>query len=173
MDLEKDTLGLSLAGNKVLSYDMKNLGSQRIHTTKLNWQVRSIACLHDNDSIVLGGIEGKIEIISVESPIKKLIFKCHRTTSDIFSVNCLSGHPSNRDVIASGGSDGELLFYDRMSKSKIFSSSFRYPITCGTFNGNGSLYGFGTGYDWSRGYEVSEDKVGIKVIHVSSTNLKM
>lgn len=171
MDLNRDMLGVSLAGNKVSTYDLRNNCSEKSLSTKLFWQIRSICCGNDNDTVIVGGIEGKAEVMTLSPSTKRMIFRCHRTKEELYAVNVVSMHPTKSNVIASGGSDGVLSFFDRESKMKIFNENFESPVTCGRFNAAGNLFAVGIGYDWSRGYDPAGYKTGLKILNVDSLKI--
>eukprot|EP00866_Antonospora_locustae_P002300 jgi/Antlo1/2300/2 len=171
MDLNRDMLSVSLAGNKVSVYDLRNNCQEKTLTTKLFWQVRSICSGNDNETVIVGGIEGKAEVLTVSPSTKRMMFRCHRTKDDLYSVNMVSMHPSKSNIIASGGSDGFLSFFDRDSRLRIVHEDLGSPVTCGTFNENGSLFAFGIGYDWHKGYTLENYKVDIKILRTDSLKI--
>ncbi|KAF7683966.1 Nucleoporin GLE2 [Astathelohania contejeani] len=164
MDLQKDFMVFTMPGNKIQTYNMKNLGSPGTATTKLTWQIRSLSVMYDNESFIVGGIEGRAEVINPSQPANKFIFKCHRTPSDLYSVNTVSPNPANSNIIATGGSDGKISFYDRGQRIKVLHESAGGMVSCGRFSPDGQSYVFGTGYDWSRGYESNNENVNVKIL---------
>ncbi|KAM0684896.1 RNA export factor gle2 [Conglomerata obtusa] len=71
------------------------------------------------------------------------------------------------------GSDGSVILYDKSVRQKLFGESFKVPVCCGAFSGDGSIFAAGLGYDWSRGYEVTGDKPAIKVVQMNTTGAKI
>lgn len=173
MDLEKEMLALSLSGNEVITYNLNDMNQKKTHVSKLNWMVRSIACAQDNETFTLGGIEGKSEIFNVNSPVKKMIFRCHRVDNKVYAVNSVSFFPSNHNVLATAGGDGSIVFFDAQARMKLFTKTENDPITCGKFSVNGSYYVYATGNDWSTGYVTTYTPTQLKVIQVNTTGVKI
>lgn len=171
MDLKKDMLALSTAGNRVSVYNLKDNCSEKKMTTKLFWQIRSICCGNDNDTVIVGGIEGKAEILTISPSAKRMVFRCHRTKDDLYAVNTISMHPGKPNVVVSGGSDGVLSFFDRDSRLRLFNENLGSPVTCSAFNPSGTLFACGIGYDWSRGYDPGAYNVDVKIAKVSSLKI--
>ncbi|KAM0673214.1 hypothetical protein GVAV_003379 [Gurleya vavrai] len=170
MDFKSGTLALLLAGNKLITYDTSNM-QEKQHTTKLSW---SLKCLSQvDDGIVVGGIEGRGEYLSTSVSTKRYSFRCHRTTNEMFSINHIATYPKNDSCFMTCGSDGSIIMYDKSVRQKLFSESFKTPVCCGEFSPDGSVFVLGVGYDWSRGYENSGDKPGVKIIQMNSTNIKV
>lgn len=173
MDLEKEMLAVSLSGNEVATYNLNDISQKKTHVSKLNWMVRSIACAQDSETFALGGIEGKAEIFNINSPVKKMIFRCHRVDNKVFAVNSVSFLPSNQNVLATAGGDGTIVFFDAQARMKIFSQNENEPVTCGKFSTNGAYYVYATGNDWSTGYVTTYKPTQLRVIQVSTTGVKL
>lgn len=173
MELEKEMLAMSLSGNEVITYNLNDINQRKNHVSKLNWMIRSIACAQDNETFALGGIEGKAEIFNINSPVKKMIFRCHRVDNKVYSVNSVSFLPGNHNVLATAGGDGTIVFFDSQSRMKIFTQNENEPITCGRFNPSGSHYIYATGNDWSTGYVTTYKPTQLKTIQVSTTGVKL
>ncbi|KAM0678452.1 hypothetical protein BDAP_000851 [Binucleata daphniae] len=170
LDYKNNTLCVVTAKNNIITYDVANNLLEKQHTTKLNYTLKSV-CLVD-DGFVVGGIEGKGEFISTTVSTKRYTFRCHRTTSELFAVNDIAAHPKNDSCFMTCGSDGAIIMYDKSIRQKMMSESFKVPVTCGKFSPDGSVFVAGVGYDWSRGYEQTSDKPGVKVLLMSSTGIK-
>ncbi|KAH9411175.1 hypothetical protein HK407_07g11660 [Ordospora pajunii] len=173
MDLEKELLAMSLSGNEVATYNLNDINQKKSHASKLNWMIRSIACAQDNETFALGGIEGKAEIFNINSPVKKMIFRCHRVDTKVYAVNSVSFLPTNQNILATAGGDGTIVFFDSQARMKIFTQNESHPITCGRFNATGSYYVYATGNDWSTGYATTYRPTQLKVIQVSTTGVKI
>lgn len=173
MDLEKELLAVSLSGNTVITYNLNDINQKKTHSSKLNWMIRSVACAQDNETFSLGGIEGKAEIFNINSPVKKMIFRCHRVDNKVYAVNSVSFLPTNHNVLATAGGDGTIVFFDAQSRMKMFTQTENEPITCGRFNATGTHYVYATGNDWSTGYVTSYKPTQLRVIQVSTTGVKM
>lgn len=140
------------------------------HATKLSWQIRSL-CLLD-DGMAVGGIEGRVELFHNTLKQKCFYFRCHRTSSDMHSVNAISGYTKNNDYIITGGSDNNLAAYDRNLRQKVFVEDMKGQVTCFAINKEGSHVVVGTGYDWSRGYEENQQKSQVRIMKLDSSVLK-
>jgi mRNA export factor len=77
---------------------------------------------------------------------------------DIYAVNSLAFHPQF-GTFATAGSDGTYNFWDKDSKQRLkaqakcsYNGTNAAPIPCGTFNRDGTIYGYAVSYDWSKGY---------------------
>ncbi|AFN83245.1 WD40 domain-containing protein [Encephalitozoon romaleae SJ-2008] len=173
MDLEKELLAISLSGNEVVTYNLNDINQKKTHASKLNWMIRSIACAQDNETFALGGIEGKAEIFNINSPVKKMIFRCHRVDNKVYAVNSVSFLPTNHNILVTAGGDGTIVFFDAQARMKIFTQTESQPITCGRFNTNGNYYVYATGNDWSTGYVTTYRPTQLKAIQVSTTGVKI
>ena len=81
---------------------------------------------------------------------KNFAFRCHRTDSEIFSVNSISFHPIY-GTFCTAGSDGEIHFWDKDSKTKLKTlNNLGGSITSTTFSPKGDLMAYSIGYDWSK-----------------------
>ncbi|KAM0680686.1 hypothetical protein GINT2_000955 [Glugoides intestinalis] len=168
MDLKGSFLLVALSDRSVITYDMENINQPTAFQTKFTYSIRSVAGHKDLDSIVVGGIEAKIEIFSRMYPLKKVVFKCHRSEGKLYSVNVLRFSPNNSGVMLSGGSDGALIWVDKADRAKICYNEFDAPITAGEFSFDGKYFIFATGDDWSKGYTGAYIKPSLKMIVVST-----
>ncbi|KAI0472774.1 Poly(A)+ RNA export protein [Xylariaceae sp. FL0804] len=125
----------------------------------LKWQTRVVSCFTDATGFAIGSIEGRCAIQYVEDKDagSNFSFKCHRdapqgNTTQVYSVNDISFHPQH-GTFSTAGSDGTFHFWDKDAKHRLKG----YPtvggsITATTFNGQGSIFAYAVGYDWSKGY---------------------
>lgn len=165
MDVGKDSLVVATATNKIISYDLLNNCQEKQITTKLYWQIRTIHAKEDGDTVLIGGVEGKLEILS-KFTSKSNVVKLHRIKDDIYPINFCSTIPS-KNIIATGGGDSKIILFDKNTHNKIFDKTFSSPVTCGSFNRNGTYFAYGIGYDWSKGYEVNNLPNGVGLINCS------
>lgn len=111
----------------------------------------------------LGSIEGRVAIqyVNPTNPKDNFTFKCHRSNGtsntggpqDIFPVNCIAFHPTH-GTLATVGSDGRFSFWDKDARTKLKTSEqLDLPITSCTFNAQGNIFAYASGYDWSKGHE--------------------
>ncbi|KAG8086883.1 hypothetical protein GUJ93_ZPchr0010g11075 [Zizania palustris] len=121
----------------------------------LKYQTRCLAAFPDQQGFLVGSIEGRVGVHHIDDSqqSKNFTFKCHREGNDIFSVNSLNFHPVHH-TFATAGSDGAFNFWDKDSKQRLKAfSRCPLPITCSTFNSDGSIFAYAVCYDWSRGAE--------------------
>jgi mRNA export factor len=173
MDLESNMLALSLSDNNIITYNLTDINQKKTHVSKLNWMVRSIACASDNETFALGGIEGKCEVFNINSPVKRMVFRCHRIDSKVYSVNAVSFFPNNTNILATAGGDGSILFFDSQSRLKVYTHKENDAITSAGFTPSGTFYVYATGHDWATGYSSVYKPVNLRVIQVSTTGVKM
>lgn len=163
MDVGKDSLVVATANNKVISYDLLNNCQEKPITTKLAWQIRTIHAKEDGDTILIGGVEGKLEILS-KFTSRSNVVKLHRVKDNIYPIN-LSDTIPGKNIVVTGGGDNRLIFFDKDTHSKVFDKTYTSPVTCGAFNKTGNFFAFGIGYDWSKGYEVNSLINGVGLIN--------
>ena len=66
-------------------------------------------------------------------------------------MNSLVFHPNG--TFATGGSDGEVNFWDRINRSRLAHLPLLpLPITAMDFSSDASVLAYCTSYDWSQGY---------------------
>ncbi|KAJ3003101.1 hypothetical protein HKX48_001951 [Thoreauomyces humboldtii] len=126
----------------------------------LKFQTKSLACIRTTDpsqmGFCLGTIEGRIQIQYIDdtkTPPRSFSFKCHRQEKDVYAVNQITFHPTY-GTFASCGSDGVINFWDGSSKQRLKSfANVGGPVTASAFNGDGSIFAYAIGYDWSKGHE--------------------
>jgi mRNA export factor len=78
-------------------------------------------------------------------------FKCHRDDNkkEVYSVNDISFHPNG--TFSTVGADGGYNFWDKDAKCRLKN----FPVTgqsisCSSFNRTGSIFAYGSSYDWSK-----------------------
>ncbi|EPR79577.1 Poly(A)+ RNA export protein [Spraguea lophii 42_110] len=168
MDLKKELLVASIAGNRLYSFDLKNNCQQSTQTTRLTYQIRALDVGYDNDSFAVGSIDGRCEIISCTSPGRNFSFRGHRSGIDVYSINCINISPASTSKIATGGADSYVVVHDRSTRSKIINENMKEPPTAGIFNQDGSKYVFATGNDWSKGYVMGNIATTLRMVEVRS-----
>ena len=146
-------LSVALSNRTVCVYDMKNLSIPKNVNTKFNYSIRSVDFSPDMDTLVVSSVDARIEIISKSTEAKRFMVRAHRNTSNCcYSVNIVKFCPLNADIIVSGGSDGNLVWFDKANRLKLTTNSFDAPITAGQFSSDGRSFVFATGDDWSKGF---------------------
>jgi len=144
------------ADRMIVIYDLRkpNVEFKRF-PSPLKYQSRVIACLPDKSGFALGSIEGRVAIHHVEDKdsSKNFSFKCHREGNEIYAVNSISFHPVY-GTFATTGSDGTFNFWDKDSRQRLKPfNKCGLPISSGSFNFDGSVFGYAVSYDWSKGHE--------------------
>lgn len=165
MDVRHPLLVLGLADRKMQVYDLRNPKAVfKEFMSALKMQTRCVAAFPDKSGFAYGSIEGRVAIGHVEkkNEERNFAFKCHRVTNssnrgmgaqtEVYAVNNISFHPYG--TFATAGSDGNFIFWDKDEKHrlKLFKRN-NNPITAASFNPQGTLYAYATGYDWSKGHE--------------------
>lgn len=168
MDLKDGLLVVALSDRSVITYDMANINQPTVIPTRLAYSIRSVACHKDFDSFAVGGIEAKVESFSRAYPTKKVIFRCHRVDSKLYSVNVIRFYPNDPGLMITGGADGTLVWFDRNNRSKLCSNEFGAPVTAGEFSPDGKYFIFAVGDDWSKGYTGVYVKPSLKMIVVNT-----
>ncbi|KUJ24380.1 WD40 repeat-like protein [Mollisia scopiformis] len=150
----------------------------------LKCQTRTICCYTDATGFAMGSIEGRgaFQWVSDQDfTARSYTFKCHRnpsttvqSTTDVYSVNCISTHPK-WGTFSTAGSDGTYQFWDRDRKCRLK----EYPkvggqISATGFSFDGSKLAYAVGYDWSQGFMGNRPETPnwIGIHHVLEEDLK-
>jgi len=168
MDVLFPLMVVGTAERHLLIYDLrKPTNCFRQFASPLKFQSRCVANFPDRSGFAVGSIEGRVGISHVEQKDlkKNFAFKCHRQNNDVYAVNSISFH-QRYGTFATCGSDGTYVFWDKDSKQrlKLFNRNAQ-PITCSAFNRDGTIFGYATGYDWSKGAE-NWDKTKLPQIYL-------
>jgi len=157
MDVRGVLMVVGTAERHVCIYDLRNMNKAfRSFQSPLKFQSRCIASFPDRTGFALGSIEGRVAISHVEDKDlkKNFAFKCHRhgqNSTEVYAVNGISFH-EKFGTFATYGSDGGYVFWDKDSKQRLkLFQRMPMPITAGSFNRDGTIFGYATGYDWSKG----------------------
>ncbi|XP_042068272.1 protein RAE1-like isoform X1 [Salvia splendens] len=121
----------------------------------LQHQTRCLAAFPDKQGFLVGSIGGRVGVHHFDKPQtdKTFTFKCHRQGSVVYSVNSLNFHPTHH-TFATTGSDGSFSFWDKDNKTRLKEMArCNQPVTCSSFNHDGSIFGYSVCYDWSKGAE--------------------
>ncbi|KAF9292618.1 hypothetical protein BGZ68_000022 [Mortierella alpina] len=183
MDTHNSLLVAAMADRQISMYDMSNPTVPfRTMESPLKMQTRVVSCFTTGGGFAVGSIEGRVAIqyTDVKDTQGNFSFKCHRDgapaarDSSVYAVNAISFHPIF-GTFATAGSDGGFTFWDKDSKQKlkVFNKQ-PGPISCASFNRNGSIYAYAVSYDWSKGYTgASTDfKNNIMLCPVLETDIK-
>ncbi|KAL6615652.1 hypothetical protein ACP70R_037922 [Stipagrostis hirtigluma subsp. patula] len=145
MSLSFPLMVVGTADRNVVVFNLHNPQTEfkRI-LSPLKHQTRCLAAFPDQQGFLVGSIEGRVGVHHVDDSqqSKNFTFKCHRDGNDIYSVNSLNFHPVHH-TFATAGSDGSFNFWDKDSKQRLKAfSKCPAPITCSTFNQDGSIYAY-------------------------------
>ncbi|RJE27112.1 WD40 [Aspergillus sclerotialis] len=127
----------------------------------LKKQTRTVCWIPDGSGFGVGSIEGRCGISYVDESKKNLnfTFRCHRNSKEndpksqlIYAVNAISFHPRYY-TFSTAGSDGTFCFWDKDAHQRLKAfPAVGGSITSTAFNGDGSIFAYAVGYDWSKGY---------------------
>lgn len=144
------------ADRNLIVFDLRAPQSERKRiVSPLKYQTRCVAAFPDREGFLVGSIEGRVGVHHLDESManKNFTFKCHRDGSEIYSVNSLNFHPVHH-TFATAGSDGAFNFWDKDSKQRLKAMlRCSQPISCSTFNQDGSIFAYSVCYDWSKGAE--------------------
>ncbi|KAK3938514.1 WD40-repeat-containing domain protein [Diplogelasinospora grovesii] len=177
MDTASGMLVAATADNQIHLVNLQQ-NPRAIHQTMpslLSRQTRSVSIAHDASRWGYGSIEGRAAVQAVNdrdrAPLN-MTWKCHRETPatvaantttttttrkgepfKVWTVNSVNFHPTDREVMATAGSDGTFAFWGMTSKCRLK----QFPnvggsITAAAWNKDGTAYAYAIGYDWSKGY---------------------
>ncbi|TVU02536.1 hypothetical protein EJB05_51960 [Eragrostis curvula] len=158
------------ADRNMIVYNLQNPQAEfkRI-VSPLKLQTRCLAAFPDQQGFLVGSIEGRVGVHHIDDSqqSKNFTFKCHREGNDIYSVY---------GTFATAGSDGGFNFWDKDSKQRLKAfSKCPAPISCSTFNQDGSIFAYAVCYDWSKGAEKhnpSTAKTNIFIHSVQEADVK-
>jgi mRNA export factor len=87
-------------------------------------------------------------------------WKCHRETQDrsnitkVYGINAVAYHTRLENRMATGGSDGTFNFWDVKGHLRLKSfPNVGGAVTACAFDRSGSMFAYGIGYDWSKGFQ--------------------
>ncbi|KAK1347457.1 hypothetical protein CWI38_0002p0120 [Hamiltosporidium tvaerminnensis] len=170
-DCTNEMLFCCTPNNQLTSYELNNINTPKQHKSRLNWQIRSLKCNSDNDIVILGGIEGRIEVKSLNTPSKGYLFKICKTTTEVTSINCISMLPSNNDLISIGESDGTFTLINTNARTRSDILNFKSPVVVCKFSDDSKYLGIASGYDWSKGYEPTVLPNEIRIVNIDNTRI--
>ncbi|CAH8330242.1 unnamed protein product [Eruca vesicaria subsp. sativa] len=156
LSVKHPLLVVGTADRNLIVFNLQNPQTEfkRI-VSPLKYQTRCVTAFPDQQGFLVGSIEGRVGVHHLDDSQqnKNFTFKCHRDGNEIYSVNALNFHPVH-GTFATAGSDGAFNFWDKDSKQRLKAMSrCSQPITCSSYNHDGSLYAYASCYDWNKGAE--------------------
>ncbi|KRH93054.1 mRNA export protein (contains WD40 repeats) [Pseudoloma neurophilia] len=170
MDIQGDHVVAALANNQLAYYNIKDLNTKQILKTKFKYQLRSLRCA--TDKVFVGGIEGAIEAITF-ADTSDTLYKQHRNGNMVYTVNTIDINPINSSLIASGGSDGTFIIYNKPSRYKVHSNKENSPVTSCKFTKDGGKIIYAIGEDWSKGYPSSKVETKINMMDLKQARISV
>eukprot|EP00918_Siedleckia_nematoides_P094885 GHVU01208351.1.p1 GENE.GHVU01208351.1~~GHVU01208351.1.p1 ORF type:complete len:257 (+),score=20.90 GHVU01208351.1:693-1463(+) len=142
--------------------------------TTLTRQLRSLCIFRDLKGLVVGGIEGRCNIIHFTEQRATFHFKCHRMDENgvkkVYPVNSIDFHLGH--VFSTGGADGSIALWDKNERVKTFAFvNMKQPIVDVSFNQTGKLVAYAMGYDWHKGYQHGQQCVNKVMVHGVQENM--
>ncbi|KAJ1901278.1 RNA export factor gle2 [Kickxella alabastrina] len=181
MDCNNPMLVVATAERKIVIFDMNNPTTPfETAESPLKWQTRTVSCFPNKEGYAVGSIEGRVGIqyVDIKDKDKCFSFKCHRENkgleSLVHSINTICHHPGF-GTFATASNDASFAIWDKDARRKISShTKLGGPIVSAAFNGDGSLFAYALGYDWSKGYKgnTSDIKNTIMLHAVSEQDVK-
>nr|AAL90019.1 AT07829p [Drosophila melanogaster] len=155
---DRSILAYTLRGGPVEQGRMKSPGES-------NTQVRSVA-LHQNRDLtswLIAKTNGMVFDQSMAHRTVSFPIRCHRRENsgilDVYAVNEVKVNMVTQHI-ATVGSDGVFCFWDSQMRSKLLESKVHpQPITKCAISGDGKLFAYALGYDWSKGHEYSDSSI--------------
>ncbi|KAK0630715.1 WD40-repeat-containing domain protein [Bombardia bombarda] len=182
MDAGGTRLVVALANNKVHLVDLSSNPVAFADTVQspLTHQTRSVSVTTDGARWAIGSIEGRAGLqAAADTTVTNFTWRCHReahtstsrnSVAKVWAVNDVSFLPTDKDVLATAGSDGTFSFWDIKAKTKLKSfPDVGGSITAAAFSYDGSAYAYAVGYDWSKGYSHNSPTVPTKIVVHSVT----
>eukprot|EP00537_Pseudo-nitzschia_pungens_P006642 CAMPEP_0172367118 /NCGR_PEP_ID=MMETSP1060-20121228/19327_1 /TAXON_ID=37318 /ORGANISM="Pseudo-nitzschia pungens, Strain cf. cingulata" /LENGTH=355 /DNA_ID=CAMNT_0013091243 /DNA_START=256 /DNA_END=1323 /DNA_ORIENTATION=- len=154
LDVRGNLMVVATADRKLVVYDVS--GQPREHSrveSPLKYQTRCVSCFPDQTGFAVGSLEGRVGIRYVQKVGNKdhFAFKCHRSGSDVYSVNCIA-FQNTYGTFATVGADGVVTFWDKDNKQRLKAfNAIQQTIPCAAFNAQGNLFAYASSYDWSKG----------------------
>ncbi|KAA8648322.1 uncharacterized protein ATNIH1004_004207 [Aspergillus tanneri] len=184
MDIRGSQLLVATAGRHIGLVDLNRPTTfAEALQSPLKHQTRTVCWIPDGSGYGVGSIEGRCGISYIdESKSLNFTFRCHRNPKDndpksqsVYAVNAVSFHPRYH-TFSTSGSDGTFCFWDKDAHHRLKA----FPIVGGSitstaFNMDGSIFAYGVGYDWSRGYAYNTrdhpNKIGLHPVSDTESNL--
>eukprot|EP00754_Rhynchopus_humris_P005442 Rhum_TRINITY_DN12716_c0_g1::Rhum_TRINITY_DN12716_c0_g1_i2::g.53964::m.53964/K14298/RAE1, GLE2; mRNA export factor len=163
LDVVDNVLTIATA-RQIIVYDLGQMREmKRSPPHAIKEQLRCIANIPNKTGYVTASIESRACVMYFQQRTgqEDFSFRCHKEAGvagqpdNLFSVNAVSFHPTG--TFATAGSNGVVSIWnaqDRKKISNIISSKDpqgRNTISAGKFDSYGSMYGYASSYDWTKG----------------------
>eukprot|EP00606_Chrysophyceae_sp_TOSAG23-5_P001561 GSChrysophyteH2.ASY1.ANO1.603.1 assembled CDS len=142
--------------------DISQQQSKFEYKSPLNYQTRCVSIFADQQGFAVGSIEGRVAIEYFSECANKpqnsqsFVFKCHRDGNDIYGVNAIDFHTTNKFLTA--GSDGTIVWWDKDKRNRLaIRDRFKKeaPIVAAKFSPNGQSMFYAASYDWGKGADAA------------------
>lgn len=143
--------------------------------TSLKMPTESVAAMPEGTGLSQATAEGRCDVHHLNPVTPDLTFKCHRKINsasgkpdEVFNVGSVNFHPTFGTLLTAGA-DGTLSMWDPAKRARlsVIKTDKSEAITATSFNAQGTLLAYATGYDWSKGFQYNTaDHVPTVKIHV-------
>ncbi|EEA06472.1 uncharacterized protein CMU_009640 [Cryptosporidium muris RN66] len=126
---------LNILNIKKLSSNLANKSAILTIPNYMKYQMRQVKASKYNEYFATSSIEGRVQINTLNNVISQepnseysYTFKCHRfkdmnTMNEIiYPINSLCYHTKYTDILATGGSDGNVFIWDTIAKKRLWKS---------------------------------------------------
>lgn len=148
-DFKSNLLAVACLDKFLYTFDFIRNFQRKKYSTRFEYPIMCIQFFKPFE-VVIGGVEGRIEIIKLVDPLipsdsyysyktdvsnidKNYSFKSHRSFQEAHAISYLQ---SSNDLLITGGSDGKIILQNIKEKSKLASCSFPYSITSMKWDGD-------------------------------------
>ncbi|KAL1837629.1 hypothetical protein VTJ49DRAFT_3568 [Mycothermus thermophilus] len=181
MDASTKFLAAATANNELQFIDLRQRDNFKVWKnvkSPLDHQITSLSLTKDGSHWAAGCIGGRAAVQAVDDRITNftnLTFKCHRdpdnttnkhnTHFDVYAVNAVAFCPTNRELLATAGSDGTYTIWNvRMHRRMRAYPKVEAPVTAVSFRHDGKALAYAVGYDWAKGYMGNKPGAVCKVV---------
>jgi mRNA export factor len=198
MDIKDKMAVIGTADRNIRVYGDISLGQQQgnviEYVSPMSYQTRCVSIFADKQGYAIGSIEGRVAIEYIDelpaktnpqlksTAAKSFIFKCHRDGNDIYGVNCIDFHMTNKFL--TGGSDGSVVWWDKDARNRLAAKDWfkkgtsrpnPLPICAAKFTPNGQGMIVAASYDWSQGHsgsgQTGNTEIALKYHAVSAADI--
>jgi WD40 repeat protein len=173
-DFVNPIFGAGLADEKILLFDINNIGRKVILDSQLGKgsQIQSLAISPDCETFGVGSIDGRanlsalgkqtsgdiklVQLSIIQSNV--MTFKSNKIDETgkciLYPVNSVGFNARSKNWFFTAGGDGYMQLWDYQARNKIKQIGFaRTPITCAKVSPSGDMVAYALGNDWHMGSE--------------------